>query len=161
MSTTRDTTSFETGDWIAQIDDGPVVTMVSDVEPGDHSVSFRVNTRALKEVVEQRLPDDYPSVHVWADEERLAVCDHESPIEGVDVPALAELDDRVNREAVVEPHDGARRSQFRREALLSALDSVEAEMVRAIVDDDWPLLLVNDDGEGVAIAPMVRGEPGA
>lgn len=154
MSTTRDTT-FETGDWIAEIDDGPVVTEASNVEPGVDAVSFRVNTRVLREVVEERLPDDYPSVHVWADDERLAVCDHKSPIEGADVPALDELEDRANREEVVEPHDGACRSQFRREALLSALDAVDAEMVRVIVEDDYPLFLVND-GEGVAVAPMVR-----
>lgn len=139
---------------------GAVVSLVSDVEPGDEAETVEVDVEAVREAVAERLTDDYDSVFAWCDGDALAFTDHrsgfeESNLDGVEgAPSLADLEG-VHRVRSVSPHDDAVCSLFDRELLLIALDELPATgAIRVHVSDDWPIVF-ETDGSGVAVTPRL------
>ena len=58
--------------------DGAIASHVSEISPGDGTLSTSVSRSALREAMETDCGDSYPSAYVWSDGETLAVTDHQT-----------------------------------------------------------------------------------
>ncbi len=149
-------TTFERGEPLKETDKGPFVARVESVSAGEGAVTLSVNWRQLRNAVSERLRDSYNSVYLWCDGNALAVTDHHHPrANAPDVDELADLDTGVHREKVVKPHEDAQAAEFNRQALLSALDALDAEKVRVVLEEDFPIMFLDGDS-GTSVAPIVR-----
>lgn len=136
------------------VDGGPVVSHVSDVDPGETTKAVEVTVRRLRNAVDTDLEDSYKSVHIWCDGETAAVTDHRMPIDAEEATSLNTFTEALARTAVVVPTPDAVRSTVRRSFVCTALDEfASSETAQMLVDGDYPLVLVGDE-TAVAIAPI-------
>jgi len=137
--------------------DGAIASHVSEISPGDGTLSTTVSRTAIVEAMKTDLGDSYPSAYVWSDGETLAVTDHQTAKLTPDTKRLEGFGrvDVVRTEAV-ETSDEANGVLVYREATADALDELAVESVTVHVETDAPLVIEGEAGEGVAIAPRVK-----
>jgi len=141
-------------------DDGgaPVAARVSDLGAGPETVKVTAMVSDVKNAVRERTFDDYPSVHLQSDGERLFVTDHEKALGSSDVPATAEFERDVVREHAINRPEGTVTALFSREALCAALDEFDpAETIEILLADEQPVYMTNGEA-AVGIAPIVAPE---
>jgi predicted Zn-dependent protease with MMP-like domain len=136
--------------------DGAIAGYVRDVTTGTDAASVTVSADALAEAVRSDLADSYPTVHVHADGETVAVTDHRKPTAEAAADALGEFGAvDVVRLPAVATGDDAQRVLVDREAVADATAAVDGDAVTVHVETGYPLVVAGAT-ETVAVAPQLR-----
>lgn len=132
---------------------GAVAGIVEGFEPGDEMHKLTVDASIFKEAANERLPDDYPSVHLWADGDQVFVTDHKRPFDPDEADTFDDFDNVVVRTDVVEPPEDALRTMVDRERIELALSEFDEHgQIDLYVGNVCPVFF-SDGEKTVAISP--------